>query len=284
MKTNSKNILAIVISIFLTVFLVYGFIFGTFIPYLQMYSLKNSIRKSSPTDVSPFLSTSFIFEPKSNAQHLIRYSVFDFVLGKINEKNYAVLSPALDLVIKKMEEYVSLHPYFSNYQLKLARGYQKKWELTNDKSWLLKENEVYKKALTVNPGRQEILYLYAIGLAEEGRMKEVATILDTIDTTTPGLPDTHYFRGVLNTAYLHNPAQGLAELEISLSAGFNPNPSFTKTIYYDFLKYFYPKKDKTSVIVILDRLEKIDTQQQKMIASIKNEIISTGILPSIDLK
>lgn len=249
-----------------------------------MHSLKTAIKKSSSSDMSPFLNNSFIYEPKTNAQHLIRYSVFDFITNTITEKNSGTLSPALDLVIKKMEEYIVLHPHFSNYQLKLARGYQKKWELTNDKSWLTKENDIYRKALLFNPGRQEILYLYAIGLAEEGKLKEVGDMLESIEKTTPNLPDTHYFRGVFNAMYLDNKAKGLDELEIALSAGFNPNPVFTKSMYYDFLKYFYLKKDKTALIVVLDRLEKIDVTQKKTVASIKDEIISTGVIPAIDVK
>ncbi len=281
MSQKNKSILTIsgaILSVFLFAYL---FLYGTLIPYFQMHRFIHTRGELLKSNISPFLFTHSIFKPMTNAQYLIRYDALNFPVGNINKQNYDTFAPVLDLAIKEMEEYLAIHPYFSNYQLKLGRGYQQKWLFTHDKSFLVKEEEVYKKALSYNPNRQEILYLYSINLAEQGKIKEAQEMLDGVAKTSPGLPDTHYFRGVLMADYLNDKPGGLKEVEIALDGGYAPNT--TKAIYYNLLPYFTEHKDSRSVITILKRLEKIDPEQAVAYEQVIKSIEKTGVLPNLDV-
>jgi len=265
-----------------TLFFGYAFLYGTLIPYLQMSSFVALVKNPSAGDIDSLLHNNFIFEPQTNAQYLIRYDALDFAVGNLNKQNYSVMSLVLDLTIKKMEEYLAVHPYLSNYELKLGRGYQQKWLYTNDKSWLLKEEAVYEKALSFQPGRQEIMYLYAINLAEQGKIKDAENLLDSAEKEDPAVPDVHYFRGVLLSDYLNDKPDGLKEVETALEGGYVSNT--TKTIYLNLVPYFSGIKDAASVITILKRLEKIDPEQAAAYESIVQNIEKTGNLPSLEVK
>ncbi len=280
-QKNNKSIITVIGASLFALICIYMFIWGTLIPYFQMHRFVNTLGELSKSNISPFLFTHSIFEPETNAQYLIRYDALNFPVGNINKQNYDTFAPVLDLAIKEMEDYLAIHPYFSNYQLKLGRGYQQKWLFTHDATWLTKEEAVYKKALSYNPNRQEILYLYSINLAEQGKIKEAQAILDGVAETSPELPDTHYFRGVVLSDYLNDKPKGLREMEKALDGGYGSNT--TKAIYYNLLPYFTEHKDSVSVILILKRLEKIDPEEAAAYDEVIKSIEETGVLPNLEV-
>jgi len=241
-----------------------AFLFWTLVPFFQTTAYRKEIRKDR---IQAIHRSNFIFSPYTYAQRPIRYEYLEFLKNKtIDATTLSIFEGA----IKKMEEVIQIEgsdPY--QYTL-LARAFEKKAELLQDRSYLIKADEHYKNALALAPQRPELLHVYGFGLVRQNRFREAIQILGTTPALDPNFPISYLYLGMVQfnlgeDAYV----DVIKNLEFFFQQPPREDPgeanlNFSRVIYEKSLYYFYRQGDSPRFVIASERLAQLDPNQQSL--------------------
>ncbi len=259
----------------------WAFFACTFVPFLQMSDYRTGIEESWSAQSTSLLPAS-IFTPDTYAQGTIRSDLINTLFKAYNSGRIQTPTPFMDLGILEMEDYLSRHPYLYDDQMVLAKAYDVQSALHNDPAYLKTAEKHYLAALALIPGRQTVIYPYAINLAQQHRTPEAVSMLQELIRKNPEILQTHYILAevyALDESKYSNEA--LEQFELSLDAGINLNPPLTMQAYKNFLVDFKAKNDVTRFVVAANRLSKLSPDLAGMLAGLSAKAEATHSVPAL---
>ncbi len=282
---DTKNKRAIIGGFFVTIaaFCAVGYFGWTVVPYLQgreYLTVAGAISK--PADI---LDDKLIFRPYTSAQGTIRQLFLVATLDRYYNGLVKGPDALLDGSVARLEEYATRFPYYYDFFLLLGKAYGIQAELKKDPSLYKTGEEYLKKALAVGPGRQDVIYSYAINLLNQGRSDEALALLRETIKRTPELPDTHYQLGQALAVF--GPSrydESMAEFEFALSRGVNHSPAVTVNIYQKFFYHYYQIRDPKHFAVAARRLAELDPAQGEAFLRVAEYAETRNAIPSIDIQ
>ncbi len=283
MKTKTKEIMIGGSLVAIALFCVVGYFGWTVLPYMQGREyLAKAKSMTSPEDM---LGDKLIFEPYTNSQGIIRQLFMIALLDKYYEKAFTGPNALFDGALARLEEYTDRFPQYYDFFLMVGKAYGIEAELKNDPSYY-KKGEIYlKKALAVAPGRQDVIYSYAINLLNQGRIDEALAQLRASIERSPELPDGHYQLGqalaVLGTKYY---TESMTEYEYALSRRVNQSPAVTVNVYQKFFYYYYKTGDAKHFAIAARRLAALDLAQHDAFTQVAEYAEQRNAIPPIDIK
>lgn len=286
MKNKFKKYIVGAVLVTSTIYFAVVFFYWTLVPHMQMQTLYKTLDKSFATGKNEyFTNATFVYSPWSYAQQLIRYDVVDLMLTQYKLGKVKTDHPIFSLAIQKLEEYVAREPNFPNYYFLLGRAYDKLSDLhDNNMDELKKGEEAYKKGLALNPYRQDGRYAYAINLMNQGREDESLKLIRETLEQNNAVAETYYYAGILELkSKKPDYDRVLADLEVALTGGINPDERLTKRAYEILFTIYYRTKNIPSFLKVINREKLLDPAQSETYSSIINYINENNRLPLIDL-
>jgi len=265
-----------------TIFSLWAFWAGTFMPHLQMQTYIKYAFMSSSRDFVP--DNSFIFANYPYSQFRIFQDVLSFASGA--DKNYPNSLALSEQAIAKMTDFLTAHPHYPLFYGMLGRAYDNMAIQTGDISFFEKAEESYARAVELSPKRQEFHYMYAMHFVAQGKSEEAIDILRQALSLDEQVPDSHFYLGAtLLSLGEENYKEALDHLEYALDndSGAIPNNSVIKDSYSKLLLYFYKQKDIASFTNVLKRLSLIDPSGKELYEQTIKEISTTGKIPNFNL-
>lgn len=260
-----------------------GFIFWTVVPQMQGREYLKKAKIAYTPEV--IINDKFIFEPYTNAQGLIRYTLLADLIRKFGENPMPRTDPLFEKAADELETYVTRFPYYYDYFLLLGKAYEARAIMKSDESLLKTAEKYYNKALEVAPGRQDALYAQTINLISQGRSSEALAILKAVTERYPNLADNHYEVGqALVILGKDRYDEALLEFEMALNKTVNLNPPLTLQIYQKFLYYYYHKGDVARLNTVAKRLAVLDFSQSQAFLNLSAYIEKNHTMPLIDIK
>jgi len=283
MKNNSKKQYGL-IAIFglLAVFCVYVLIVGGILPH---YQAKNYLKYIFSGKADLILTDSFIFEDYPYVQFRLRSDFTRNVGGSTITGDTGI--KLVDLAIDKLENWENAPINDPTYFVSLARAYEAKGNLLKDKSFIAKAGEFYQKAIDISPKRQELRYIYAGNLINQGKSDEAIQLLKEAVALAPEIPHSHFY---LSIALLSRGESAYDEIftnmEFVADSGLLPQFDQTtlKNIYGKFITYYYEKRDKDKLSQVAGRMVYIDPDQSELYKKLVDYIGQTGQIPDISFK
>lgn len=283
MKNNFRTILLGLLVSVVALFTVYGYFFGTVLPYLQgrEYLIKTKIVNTP--DV--ILDDKLIFEPYTSAQSTIRELFLVAVLDQYMNGTLKAPNQLLDGAMDRMAEYAERFPIYYNYYLLLAKGYNTQAKLRNDASLFSVADTYYKRALELAPGRQDVIYSYALNLIDEGKPEEGVAMLRASIAETPTVAATHYRLAEVLTVF--GPSrydEAMDEFEYALDRQINLDPQLVVVLYQKFFYHYFQKGDPVRFAVSARRLAVFDAAQRNAFLTVAEYAEQHHVVPDIDIK
>lgn len=289
MKINIKYIIIKTALVILTLFLGITFFVWTIYPNLQIAAFHRAVQKTIKTgDTSFVTSSNFFFEPHTSIQPMLRYLFTSVLITGYNSGKKDLPVKLMPFAIEKLEESLpTTSPYLNTY-LNLGKGYDilgiVNIESKQSKIMFSKAEEYYKKALALVPYQQTTIIAYSINLYNQGKIDEAINLLRDSLEQDDRIPDLHYYLGqYLVYQNEKNSAEGLREIEISYNLGADIDVSLSQKTYQKMLFYFAKVKDKENIIIVLNRLAKIDERQSKLYSDILDYIKEHDAIPVLEL-
>lgn len=258
-------------------FFTLAFVFSTIVPFFQMATYLEDIRKNR---VQKVMKSDFIFSPYTVAQRLIRYEFLKYLEEqKLGASDIALLDGA----IAKMEESVVIEGSSPYQYLRLGRALEKKVEILHDPSYLKQAEKYYKKAIALAPKRQEVAYSYGLSLIRQGkdRVDEAVSLLtQSLDKT---IPISYFYLGLAefnmgNQSY----ASSLEHLEAYFETKQdNPYQGTSQDLYEKLFHYYYGTQDKQRVLMTAARLVSFHSDPQERYQKVIAFINKNNQLPPL---
>lgn len=283
MNTRTKTILIGSGIGIAALFTLAGFVFWTIIPQLQGREyLKKAAVAYTPAVIT---EDTFIFEPMTADQGLIRYLLVSALIQKFNEGSLVQSDPLFDFAVSKLEEYVARFPYYYEQHILLGKAYELQAILKKDPSFSIKAEGEYKKALALAPGRQDASYALAFDLLSQGRATETLTLLREMAKAQPELADTEYqIAQVLMVLGREQYDAALDHFETALSRGANVNPTMTLQMYQKLFYQYYHAGDFVRVRTTVARLATLDKDQAAQYEKVLTYMDTKHAIPRIDIQ
>ena len=213
--------------------------------------------------------------------------VDNFLLGKFaSEKNYNDVS-LLKFAISKMEETIK---YESNYPARFFTlgklyGVLALASPGENDELLLKAEEQFKKALSLYKDKQDIAYMYAVNLSNQGRDDEALAITKREVDLDPRVLESHYYYAIMliKKGGVKNTDLSLSEFEIAFNGGFGPKDELPKEVYNKLLLYYYENKDIHRLSTVLSRLIVLNPAQAQIYQKIVDYIKQNKVIPILSM-
>ena len=287
MNMNKKVQAGLLVSLSaaLTILIAWAFVWQTLIPHIQMHMFKTEASMAvNKIDSKPLLADTFIFQGNNYAQGIIRNSLINSIFTLYKSDTINQVDPVMEKSIHELEQYTTTHPDRYDFYLNLAKAYDLEAVLSKNPVFAIKANENYKKALSIIPDRQDVVYPYANSLLNLGAPQLALQMLNQSVAQNPTVPEGHYrlgeTYGLLGSVYYDD---SLTQLEISLNVNFNADPVLTREIYDKFLRYYYTKKDIERFETTIKRLIVLNPSQASSYGQVLDYIQKTGTLPVINI-
>lgn len=269
-------------------FLAYMFVVWTVVPFLQMVRFYILLPDAVAQDSKILTEAQFPFSPNTFVQPGLRSSFLDFLFQKYGDGTLTRMTPLLPLAIEKMEEIVHEHPNNAPYFLNLGKAYDLSADLMPEgsKTFRVKAEANYQRALLLVPENQRIIYAYAINLVNQGKNNEAIAMLRGAIEKNETIPETHYYLGLVFAAtnLKKNADAIVSEMEYAFNRGVIRNRPLAQDIYQKLIGEYSVKNDRAHFEVVVKRLIILDPQQKKVYQSILDALESTGKIPSIKLQ
>ena len=281
-----------ILSIGTALFTCVAFFYWTVVPYMQSSQYLTDLRESMATgNYASLINDDFIFNPDSNVEGILRNDFLRQATGYYQQNGSSKSTELIDKAIYEMEDYLQNHPSYYTYILSLADGYSLKSEITNNPQYFATSEMYFKKDLSLVSNRQDIIYLYAIGLLQHGKQYEALKIMRNLVAANPDVITIHYeMANVL--MFFNNPVyydEAFAEYDYTFNAlGSSPdwiagNGPRLKAAYQIFLKYFYTKNDFNSFYKVVTKLSVLDPEQKNIYANILAYMDASNKMPVLNI-
>ena len=183
-----------------------------------------------------------------------------------------------------MQQYTDTHADYYSYILSLANGYAIQSQLTNNPKLFDTSISYYNKDLSIIKNRQDVIYSYAIDLAQHGKEQEAQALIQSEIANYPEVYAQNYQLGSVMMLFKSpDYAAALAQFEIALNNNTDLNSDFTKQSYERFLSYFYAKNDTTDFYTVVSRLSKVDTAQHDVYQGVLDYIDKNHEIPKLNI-
>jgi len=283
MNKNTKTILLGVGLSVAAAFAVIAFIFWTIVPQFQGREyLKKAAVAYTPEVI---INDTFIFEPMTADQGLIRYLLVSALIRKFSDEGVDRPDRLFDHAVMRLEEYIERFPLYYDYYLALGKAYELQAILNKDASYSRKAEEQYATALTLAPGRPDAVYAAAFNVLAQGREEEALTRLRAFAESQPEIADTHYqIAQVLMVIGKDRYNEALGTFEYALDHGANMSPSLTVNMYQKLFYQYYHAGDFARLRTTVKRLSQIDTTQSVQYLKVLEYMDKNGAAPRIDIQ
>ena len=274
-----------VVLTLVSILAVVAFVFWALIPHIQTVDfLQKAELAFNGGDPGPLLADDFIWNPNTYAQGIMRAAYLSDVFKDYNKGGFTTANPLLDDAFSKLKAYSLDNPGRYDYTLALAKADDTEAVVRNDPSYVKDGEQEYLAALKTIPGRQDVIYPYAINLINQGRGAEAMKLLTDTVAANPTAVEGHYRLG---EAYAimgqQDYVQALGELEYSFDQNFDPDPILAKEIYQKFLRYFYAQGDLPHFTTVIERLDTIDTTQGPGYKQVLDYIAKNHQIPLLNI-
>jgi tetratricopeptide (TPR) repeat protein len=267
----------------LAIFSCLGFFVWTIVPQLQGREYLKKAAVAYTPDV--IIDDTFIFEPYTNAQGLIRYMLLGDLVQKFSSTPMSKPDPLFEKALSELEVYVIRFPYYYDYFVLMGKGYEAEALMKNDRSLEKTAERYYQKALAVAPGRQDALFAYAINLITQGRTTEALAMLKDTVARYPEVAEGHYaIAQALVVIGKDRYSEALPEYEYSLDHKVNLNPPLTLQIYQKFLYYYYHGGDMARLDTVAKRLAVLDPGQKDAFLGLSAYLEKNHSMPILDIQ
>ena len=284
-QSNTSIAIFWVVAMGITIFICIAFLYWTVLPYMQSNEYISDIRQSSASgDLTPLISDDFIFSFDTNVQGILRNDFLRMVITQFDQGNITAPTPVLDKAIAEMQQYTDTHADYYSYILSLANGYAIQSQLTNNPKLFDTSISYYNKDLSIIKNRQDVIYSYAIDLAQHGKEQEAQALIQSEIANYPEVYAQNYQLGSVMMLFKSpDYAAALAQFEIALNNNTDLNSDFTKQSYERFLSYFYAKNDTTDFYTVVSRLSKVDTAQHDVYQGVLDYIDKNHEIPKLNI-
>lgn len=282
---QGKELFVGVLFAALTLCMCYVFIKSDFTAYFQMkkyLSFKRGV--NSEIVIS---HTDSMFEPLTIAQGMIRRDFLtEYFKGRdISDKNRDNL---LDIAFVKAEEYIEKMPLDFRFIASVAGAYARNGNEMSNQIFLKKSEEYWQKALAFIPNRPDFNFGLALNLAYQKRYDESLKLLDETIKADSGLADSYYYYGfVLGVQGESNYNKSLDYFEKSFEikpSFFSENNENAGSIYSNFIKYFYNRRDKERFFQAANRLIENDHKEKDVLSKVLQYMQKENIWPKVEFK
>ena len=270
------------VAIGASVFFLWGVIFWTLVPLSQMTSYLGAFTDKNVALIAQ--RPDDIFEPYTFAQQDIRMHFMGTMVA-----NYGAnpqINAIFDAALAQMEDLSRREPSNARALLLIGGAYDKKGKVNKDPASLKKAEDYYRRALALAPGRQDLIYPYALNLANQGRTQEGIDLLRASAREDNLSPETHYYLGLLlGVAGNQNYKVSLSELEIAMQSPTfaNAKDANLKNAYQSFVRIAYQNRDKESFLTAITRLKSIDPEQAQTFQRVI-DLVQKGQWPPINFQ
>lgn len=270
-------------------FLCVGFFYWTIVPYMQSSEYLSDLQQAFSTgNYTVLLNDPFIFNPDSNVEGILRS---DFLREVVNQYQSSTPPQSLDLLneaISEMEEYLTNHPSYYTYILSLANGYELKSDITKNPADFADAVKTYQEDMAVVPGRQDIIYAYAVALVQHNQTDQALALLRDSVNKNPTIGEVHFqLANVL--MFLNNP-QYYAEAFSNFEDAINSSPTWItsnsaelKMPFQTLLKYFYAQNDFNDFYTVVSQLSIIDPDQKDIYMNVLGYMKAYNKIPDLNI-
>lgn len=265
-----------------TLLFLWGLIFWTLVPFSQMTSYLGAFNDKNIALIAQ--RPDDVFEPYTFAQQDMRIHFLNTMVA--NYGTNPQINAIFDMAVAKMEDLIRQEPSNARALLMIGGAYDKKGKTNNDPAALKKAEGYYKQALALAPGRQDLIYPYALNLTNQGRVQEGIALLRESMRTDSLSPETHYYLGLLlGVTGNQNYKASLSELEIALQSPTfaNANDTNIKNAYQTFTRVAYQNRDRESFLTAVMRLKAMDPDQAQMFQR-ASDLVKAGQWPVINFQ
>ena len=284
-ENNRSVVIFWIASIGTAIFISIAFLYWTVVPYMQSSEYISDIRQSSGTgDISILLNDDFIFSLNTNVQGILRNDFLRMVITQYDQGGLTAANPLLDKAILQMQNYTDTHANYYSYILSLANGYAIQSQLTNNPKLFDTSISYYNKDLSIIKDRQDVMYSYAIDLAQHGKEQEAQALIQSEIDKYPDVYATHYQLGSVFMLFRSPDFKAsLAQFEMALDHNIDLNGTYTKQSYERFLSYFYEKNDFQDFYTVISRLKKLDPNQKYIYQGVLDYMDSHKEIPVLNI-
>jgi len=263
-----------------------------FVPFYQTIRFVRALKTESVVALYESLDT--VTEPYNFAQPEIRFKVLDAAstLVSVDEAR-----PFIDRALELNEEALMKDPFEPRYFQVVGFVYDSIARIQNEPELYLKAEELLRKALSMIPGRQEIMFLLAQNLLSQGRIDEAHALATEMLAAEPNAPKGRAFYTVIMAPVDWDGEYGTAnimyDVYVDQAVVFLEAKSFTfiRNGYNSYLKYYYEKRDSEGFRNTLDQALVIEeflgkaqqAQLEAYIISTTYEIRDEAIRNGIDI-
>lgn len=287
MSNNLRNLIKIKFLL-VTIFLGFAFFVWTFIPYAQMavFFVELSSIKINPSIISG--DNNFDFYPITYLQPQLRMTAADFFVSNNQIFNADVVSVVAPIFASRLEETINMpeNTVYSYVAAGKIFDYLGDQHTANSTEYYLKAEDYYKKALSVYPRYQKVMFAYAVNLTNQNKFDEALQMVQTAYNEDPRVPEAHYYLGLIQflSDNIKNSDEALDNLEFGLTYGQDQMVGATKLVYEKMLINYYSKGDIARFKTVVTRLESLNPLELSTYQKIIDYINQTGTIPLINLK
>lgn len=274
-----KIILYIKIIIFILIIIYYSFL-----PVLQNKFYKKEKIKLLKDEISHIDYNHFLFKINTSEKNFIVYDNITNI-NNLFENNPQKYERSFKDSILYTEDFLNNQSIYINpdIYIMLANSYFIAYKEYGDEEFLKTQNIYLQKAIALAPHRVDLIY--AINLNTINSTKDNTNIKSLHQNKDLNKMD-YYFMGLMYF-YTNDKEKSLSYLEKFFESNgpnyFMRSNNELTDIYYNFMKYFYTKKDKENFLLVLKRLEEKKDQNNKFLNSLISHIENTNTLPKIKL-
>ncbi len=284
-----KDLIIKICLVIITLFSGYAFFVWTVIPNIQITKFHKAFKKTVATnDIKYVTENSELYEPMTYIQPWMRYLFVSLLVKGYGSEDRAISVKLMPFAVQKLEESLPYSKPYLNSLLILGKGHEIMGILSESKKIdeveMKKATDYYEKALELVPNQQTTLISYSINLYNRGRTPEAITLLRDAIKIDDRIPDLHYYLGqYLVYQNEKNSAEALREIEFSFNQGVDIDTSLSQKTYQKMLFYFAKVKDQENIVIVLNRLVKIDERQSKLYSDILDYIKEHDAIPGLEL-
>ncbi|MFA6077240.1 MAG: O-antigen ligase family protein [Candidatus Paceibacterota bacterium] len=235
--------------VFSTFFLCFIFFRNTLPSYFQMRNYFSIIKNPSPTT---FESIDSVFFPFTTAQMDIRENFLKWVGDNYYKIDAKIAKPLFEKALIRAEEYIAKRPQNFLFLASLADVYTNKGDSLKSIAYVEKGEEYFRQMLLFAPNKSDINYGLAINLAYQKKFEESFSFFEKVFFMNPKF--------------------------------FSQHRKVAESIYTNFIKYFYEKRDKKNFLRTVERLKKNNYTNSAPLDKILEYLEKNNTWPRVDFE
>ena len=248
--TDRREIITGTFLVILTLFLGYIFFVNTLSGYTQMRDYFSLVSNSDSSVIGGQIDS--VFVPFTTAQMNIRGSLLKVAADNYNKNKAEISLKLLTEATSKSIEYVDKRPLDVRFAATLAGSLNSEGYVFNNKDYLKKGEELFRKILTLAPNRPDMMRGLALNLYYQERYAESFSLFEKAFNLDPDY--------------------------------FNTDKAAVEGAYTRFIQYFYTIKDKENFTKTADRLKVNNYDNSALLDKILDYLDKNNVWPVVNFQ